>query len=105
MFVPDVGGVIEFSGQQLHSSVPNHSGRTRFSIDFRTVHIGDLELGHGAPDVDIECTGSTIRDFIRAADFAPMPDHIVRLFDDGTEDRGEVLYRGESAGNGAARAS
>ena len=34
-----VGGVILFSGQQMHSSVPNTSGVTRFSIDFRTVHL------------------------------------------------------------------
>jgi hypothetical protein len=101
VFVPGVGGVIEFSGQHLHSSVPNHSGRTRISIDFRTVHIGDIESGRGAPDVDIECTGSSIRDFIRASDFAPMPDHIVRRFDDATEDRGDVLY----AANRAAMAT
>jgi hypothetical protein len=98
VLVPDVGGVIEFSGQHLHSSVPNFSGRTRFSIDFRTVHIGDVELGHGAANVDVECTGSSIRDFIRASDFAPMPEHIVELFNDGTEDRGDLLYPANRAG-------
>jgi hypothetical protein len=92
VFVPGVGGLIEFSGQHLHSSVPNHSGRTRFSIDFRTVHIGDIERGLGAANVDVACTGSSIRDFVRVSDFSPMPDHIVGLFDDGTEDRGDVLY-------------
>jgi hypothetical protein len=34
-----------FSGAQLHSSVPNTSGRTRFSIDLRTVHIGRPSCG------------------------------------------------------------
>ena len=29
---------------------------------------------------------------IRASDFAPVPDEIVHLFDDGTERRGDVLY-------------
>jgi hypothetical protein len=72
--------------------VPNHSGRTRFSIDFRAVHIGDIEAGRHARNVDAACTGSSIRDFIRASDFSGMPDHIVRLFDDGTEDRGDLLY-------------
>jgi len=105
VFVPDVGGLIEFSGQHLHSSVPNYSGRTRFSIDFRTVHIGDIELGRGAPNVDIECTGSSIRDFIRASDFAAMPDHIVRLFDDGTQDRGELLYSANRSGSVAESSS
>jgi hypothetical protein len=92
VLVPQVGGVIEFSGQHLHSSVPNHSGRTRFSVDFRTVHIGDIEAGRHAAAVDVACTGSSIRDFIRASDLAPMPERIVRLFDDGTEDRGDLLY-------------
>jgi hypothetical protein len=55
VFVTPVGGLIEFSGQHLHSSVPNHSGRTRFSIDFRTVHIGDIEAGRSAPNVDVYC--------------------------------------------------
>ena len=32
--VPEAGGVLLFSGNQLHSTVPNTSGRTRFSIDF-----------------------------------------------------------------------
>src|SRR6202165_358486 len=36
-----VGGVILFSGAQMHSSVPNTSGVTRFSIDFRTIHVND----------------------------------------------------------------
>ncbi len=92
VLLPAVGGLIEFSGQHLHSSVPNTSGRTRYSIDFRTVHIGDIAAGASAPNVDADCTGSAIRDFMRASDFAPMPEHIVRLFDDGTEDRGELLY-------------
>ncbi len=105
VLVPDVGGVIEFSGQHLHSSVPNHSGRTRFSIDFRTVHIGDIELGRGAPNVDIECSGSSIRDFIRASDFEPMPDNIVGLFDDGTETSGDLLYPANRAGGVAAHSS
>jgi hypothetical protein len=92
VFVPAVGGLIQFSGQHLHSSVPNRTGRTRMSIDFRTVHVGDIEAGRAAADVDVACTGSSIRDFIRAVDFAPMPDAIVELFHDGTEDRGALVY-------------
>ena len=92
VFVPPVGGLIEFSGQHLHSSVPNQTGRTRMSIDFRTVHIGDIEAGRGAANVDVACTGSSIRDFIRASDLAPMPERIVALFHDGTEDRGDLQY-------------
>lgn len=39
--VTKVGGMILFSGAQMHSTVPNTSGYTRFSIDFRTVHLDD----------------------------------------------------------------
>jgi hypothetical protein len=92
VFVSPVGGLIEFSGQHLHSSVPNHSGRTRFSIDFRTVHIGDIEAGLSARDVDVHCTGSSIRDFVRASDLRPMPERIVELFNDGTEASGDLVF-------------
>ncbi|MBL7498565.1 hypothetical protein I6A84_40930 [Frankia sp. CNm7] len=62
------GGTLIFSAQQLHSSVPNTSGRTRFSVDFRTVHLDDV-VGHvGAPNVDSACTGTTMRDYLKAAD-------------------------------------
>ena len=92
VIVPPVGGLIEFSGQHLHSSVPNLTGRTRFSIDFRTVHIADIIEGKGAPNVDARCTGSSIRDFIRVSDLAPLPDAIVDRFVDGTEHLGDVVF-------------
>ena len=38
-------GTVIFSAAQLHSTVPNTSGRTRYSIDFRTVNIADIEAG------------------------------------------------------------
>ena len=78
--VPRVGGMIAFSAAQLHSTVPNTTGRTRFSIDFRTVNIDDLESGLGAPNVDAACTGTTLRDFLRASDLAPLPDAIVERY-------------------------
>ncbi|MEU6715893.1 hypothetical protein ABZ897_30875 [Nonomuraea sp. NPDC046802] len=74
--VPEAGGTLMFSGAQLHSTVPNTSGRTRFSIDFRTVHIGDVHARRGAPNVDAECTGTTLRDFVRCNDLAPMPEDL-----------------------------
>lgn len=87
-----VGGLTIFSGQQLHSSVPNTSGVTRYSIDFRTVNIEDIRNGRSAAPVDVACTGSTIRDFIRASDFSPMPDDIAELLSDGTENAGDLVY-------------
>ncbi|MFI6506284.1 hypothetical protein ACIBCT_01645 [Streptosporangium sp. NPDC050855] len=74
--VPEPGGVLVFSGAQLHSTVPNTSGRTRFSIDFRTVHIDDVRARRGARNVDAACTGTTLRDFVRCADLASMPEEL-----------------------------
>ena len=37
--VPPLGGIMLFSGDQLHASIPNTSGITRYSIDFRTVDV------------------------------------------------------------------
>lgn len=104
--VAPVGGLMIFSGAQLHSSVPNRTGKTRFSIDFRTVNVADIKAGLGAPRTDVECTGSTIRDYIRASDFSPMPADIVALFNDGTEEGADELLYAENAKNlGAATPS
>jgi len=65
-----------FSGAQLHSTVPNTSGRTRFSIDFRTVHVDDVRAHRGAPNVDVRCTGTTLRDFVRASDLERLPEDL-----------------------------
>jgi hypothetical protein len=77
------GGVICFSAAQLHTTVPNTTTRTRFSIDFRTVNLDDLIDGVGAANVDAECTGTTLRDFVRASDLAPMPEEIVERYSRG----------------------
>jgi hypothetical protein len=71
-----------FSAAHLHSTVPNNSGRTRFSIDFRTVNLDDLEARRGAPNVDSECTGTTMREYLRVTDLAHVPDEIVEMYDD-----------------------
>jgi hypothetical protein len=75
-----VGGIVLFSGSQLHSSVPNDSGRTRFSIDFRTVHIGDLRQLRGAPNLDARCTGTTMADYMRISDLSHIPDDVVATY-------------------------
>ena len=46
--VCDVGGAYQFSAAQLHSTVPNTSRVTRYSIDFRTVHLDDVMRQEGA---------------------------------------------------------
>jgi hypothetical protein len=74
------GGVIVFSAAQLHTTVPNTTTRTRFSIDFRTVNLDDLLEGVGAPNVDSACTGTTLRDFLRASDLAPLPEDVIEEY-------------------------
>jgi hypothetical protein len=82
-----VGGMLAFSAQQLHATVPNSTKVTRFSIDFRTVHAGDLEAGIGAPRSDSACTGTTLRDFRRATDLAPLPSHLIDRYDDASSEQ------------------
>jgi hypothetical protein len=81
--VPPPGGIIVFSGAQLHSSVPNLSGRTRFSIDFRTVNAEDAMRLNGAANVDSQCTGSTMHDYLRCADLAHLPQEVLDLYESG----------------------
>ena len=75
------GGIVLFSGAQLHSSVPNTSTKTRFSIDLRTVHVDDAAAGRGAPNIDSECTGTTMGDYLRSSDLAHVPDNLVAEYD------------------------
>jgi hypothetical protein len=80
--IPPAGGVLAFSGQQLHETVPNTSAVTRYSIDFRTVHRGDLERGVGAQKVDSSCTGTSLRDFLHCTDLSRLPDDLIARYDD-----------------------
>ncbi|MFF2107806.1 phytanoyl-CoA dioxygenase family protein [Rhodococcus koreensis] len=80
--VPEPGGVMLFSANQLHSTVPNHSGRTRFSIDFRTVHLDDVVNRRGAPNVDSECTGTSLRDFLRTRNFEQIAEDVAQTYED-----------------------
>jgi hypothetical protein len=75
------GGVLVFSGAQLHTTVPNTSGKTRFSIDFRVVNRGDVESGAGARNVDSECTGTTLGDFLRSTDLEHLPADLIARYD------------------------
>ena len=74
--VPEPGGMIVFSAAHLHSTVPNDTGRTRISIDFRTVHMDELEANGGAPNPDSACSGTTIGDYRRTSDLAPVPEEM-----------------------------
>jgi hypothetical protein len=79
--VPEPGGMMMFSGAHLHSTVANTSGRTRFSIDFRTVHIDDVRARAAAPNVDATCRGTTLRDFYRADDLTRIPEELAAAYE------------------------
>jgi hypothetical protein len=81
--LPPPGGMILFSGAQMHSTVPNNSGRTRFSIDFRTVHIDDVAARRGAINVDSECTGTTMRDYLRGTDLERIREDLCVRYEGG----------------------
>jgi len=87
-----VGSLLLFSAAHLHSTVPNTSGVTRFSLDFRTVSVSDLEAARGAYNWDSRPTGTSLRDFHRTRDFAPLPPELIERFDSGDSDAGELVY-------------
>jgi hypothetical protein len=93
--LPPPGGLIVFSGSQLHESVPNTTDVARYSIDFRTVHIDDVMAQKGARNIDSRSTGTTMRDYLRASSLEHLPDEAIRLYDDGTELTSEILYFGD----------
>lgn len=102
--LPPPGGIILFSGAQLHETVPNSTDASRYSIDFRTVHLDDVVGRTGATNVDSRCTGTTMRDYMRASDLEHLPDEVVRRYDDGTEVKQQILHFGDrlvaQSGNG-----
>jgi len=83
--VSKVGGMFLFSAAQLHSTVPNTAGVPRYSIDFRTVHLDDVLGKIGAANVDSECTGTTLGDYLRGTDLSHLPEEALALYSDGTE--------------------
>ncbi len=63
-FKASAGDMILFSAAHLHQTVKNASGSTRFSIDFRTVHLADLQKGKGAVNVDNRSSGCSLKDYL-----------------------------------------
>jgi hypothetical protein len=75
------GGLLLFSAAQMHSSVPNITESTRCSIDFRTVHLDDLQEYRGAQNVDSQCTGTTLGDYLRGSDLERLPADLIECYD------------------------
>ena len=52
--LPPVGAMLVFSSAHVHTSIPNQTQLTRFSIEIRTVSLDDLRQNRKAPNVDCE---------------------------------------------------
>jgi hypothetical protein len=100
--LPAPGAVLLFSGAQLHTSIPNTSGRARYSVDFRTVDATDLVARRGAPLVDVNCTGTAIRDFRNIVDGSSFDEQTVtRIF--GAPPPGAMLVFGQAEAEQSAK--
>jgi ectoine hydroxylase-related dioxygenase (phytanoyl-CoA dioxygenase family) len=68
----NTGEILIFSGSHLHGTVANYTEQTRFSIDFRLVHIVDLLHGRGAVNVDsaVQDAEAGYKDFFHVSDFS-----------------------------------
>jgi len=87
------GDMILFSAAQMHSTVPNTAGFTRYSIDFRTVNSDDLRTRAGAPNLDTACTGTSLRDFMKGSDLSRLPEDLVAQYDSESEADGVRVYQ------------
>ena len=86
-------GIVLFSAAQLHSTVPNTSGLTRYSIDFRTVNIDDVIAMRGAPNIDSAATRTSLRDFRRASDLTRISDDVVGAYDKQLSQEGTLVFQ------------
>lgn len=87
------GSIVLFSGAQLHSTVRNTSGLTRYSLDFRTVNMEDVISRRGAPNVDSRPQGTSLRDFRRADDLARVSPQVVQMYDSSCWQRGSLVFQ------------
>lgn len=80
----DSGDIFMFSSNHLHASAPNRSGVTRFSYDLRTINLDDVRADKGPRNVDSGATGTTLGDFLRVSDLAPLQPEEFRAEVDAT---------------------
>jgi len=95
--VPAPGHLLLFSGTQLHKSIPNTSGLARYSIDFRTVDTRDMRAAHGAPQADVYCTGTAIRDFVSVKDESVFDENLVRSLYGAPPDDAMLVFGGPTS--------
>jgi len=78
VLLPAPGQILLFSAGQLHASIPNTSGISRYSVDFRTIDRRDVVSGIGAPKLDVQCKGSVLREFAGVSSDERLPEQFVR---------------------------
>lgn len=54
-----------FSGAHYHQTLPQDFDTIRYSLDFRVVHLDDIDTGSGSPNTDNRSRGSTFSDYIK----------------------------------------
>ncbi len=59
-------GQLFIAGAHYHATRPQNTGKIRFSLDARLVHLEDAASGTGAPNVDNRSSGDILKDYIRA---------------------------------------
>src|SRR5271156_3131512 len=96
--ISEPGGALVFSAANMHSTVPNTSGKTRFSIDFRTVSLTDVKTKTGAPNLDSHPIGTSLRDFMKGTDLCPVPEAVAAAYDSPDAADGVKVYRPEVVG-------
>jgi hypothetical protein len=68
-------------------------GENTLQYRFQSRDIEDAAERRGAPRVDEESTGTTMRDYLRGTDFITrIPEEIVMLYDDNTA-KGDKVYQ------------
>lgn len=98
-FIPPPGGVVVFAAAQLHSTVPNTAGLTRYSIDFRTINIEDTKAYRGARNIDSNCTGTSLRDFMRCRDLERVSEQVASAFDgERPPQQADLVFRPDAVG-------
>ena len=90
--LPPPGSILLFSGAHLHATVPNTSGLSRYSVDFRTVDVDDLVAGVGAALVDVACTGTAIRDFRNVDDNRPFAEATIEQLFGASPSEAVLVY-------------
>jgi hypothetical protein len=93
--------VLLFSGSQLHATIPNTSGRSRYSIDFRTVDRRDVTTDRGARLVDVNCTGTALRDFVSIESGERFDEQLVRSLHGDPPEDAMLVFSGPAAGQPA----